>query len=60
MSAGTAFTRFSAERHPMLGKLAFEILVAVNAELGIVGKIGAELHEERPELFIDANRNSSG
>src|ERR1700730_622080 len=42
------------ERHPTLGKLALEILVAVDAELGIVGKVGAELHEERPEVFIDA------
>ena len=42
------------ERHPPLGKLALEILVAVDAELGIVGKVGAELQEERPEVFIDA------
>ena len=42
------------ERHPTLGKLALEILVAIDAELGIVGKVGAELQEERPEVFIDA------
>jgi predicted transposase YbfD/YdcC len=34
--------------------LALEILVAVDAELGIVGKVGAELQEERPEVLIDA------
>src|ERR1700726_1189762 len=31
-----------------------EILVAIDAELGIVGKVGAELQEERPEVLIDA------
>jgi hypothetical protein len=36
------------------GKLPLEILVAVDAELGIVGKIGAEFQEERPEVLIDA------
>src|ERR1700675_831929 len=41
------------ERHPTLGKLPLEILVAVDAELGIVGKVGAELQEERPEVLID-------
>ena len=40
------------ERHPTLGKLALEILVAIDAELGIVGKVGAELQEERPEVHI--------
>jgi len=34
--------------------LALEIFVAVDAELGIVGKVGAELQEERPEFFVDA------
>ena len=42
------------ERHPALGQLALEVLVAVDAELGVVGKIGAELQEERPEVLIDA------
>jgi hypothetical protein len=28
--------------------------MAVDAELGIVGKVGAELQEERPEVLIDA------
>ena len=37
------------ERHPTLGKLPLEILVAVDAELGIVGKVGAELQEEWPK-----------
>jgi hypothetical protein len=28
--------------------------VAVDAELGIVGKVGAEFQEERPEVLVDA------
>ena len=35
-------------------KLALEVLVAIDAELRVVGKIGAELQEERPEVVIDA------
>ena len=27
---------------------------AVDAELGVVGKVGAEFQEERPEVFVDA------
>ena len=42
------------ERHPALAKLALEVLVAVDAELGVVGKIGAELQEERPEVLVHA------
>jgi hypothetical protein len=30
--------------------------VAVEAELGIVEKIGAEFQEERPEVLIDAEK----
>jgi hypothetical protein len=37
------------ERHATLGQLPLEILVAVDAELGIVRKVGAELQEERPK-----------
>ena len=42
------------ERHAALGQLTLEVLVAVDTELGVVGKIGAELQEERPEVLIDA------
>jgi hypothetical protein len=33
-------------------KLTLQILVAVDAELGRIGKIGAELDEKGPEVFI--------
>src|SRR3954470_5999850 len=42
------------EPHPALGKLALEVLVAVDAELGVVREIGAELQEERPEVLVHA------
>src|SRR5450755_2509758 len=42
------------EGDPALGQLALEVLVAVDAELGVIGKIGAELQEERSEVLIDA------
>src|SRR5215475_4520198 len=52
-------TRFDAvveglERNPPLGKLAFQVLMAVDAQLGVVGKVRAELQKERPEVFVDA------
>src|SRR5271163_3324373 len=37
-----------------LGGLTFGPLVAVDAQLGVVGEIGAELQEERAEVVIDA------
>jgi hypothetical protein len=37
-----------------LRQLAFQILVAVEAELGRIGKIGAELEEERAEVPVVA------
>src|SRR6185437_6160221 len=42
------------ELDPALGKLALEVLVAVDAELGVVRKVGAELQEERAEVLVDA------
>src|SRR5499426_3151888 len=42
------------ERNPPLGKLALQVLMAVEAELGVVGKVRAELQKERPEVFVDA------
>jgi len=44
------------EGDPLLGQLPLGILVAVDAELGVVGEIGAELEEERPEVLVDAWR----
>ncbi len=41
------------EADPGLGGLAFGPLVAVQAHLGVVGKVGAELDEERPEVLVD-------
>ena len=37
-----------------LGGLAFGPLVAVEAQLGVVREIGAELEEERPEIVVEA------
>src|SRR4029077_2666570 len=42
------------ERYAALGKLAFQVLVAVDVELGVVRKVGAEFHEQRPEVRVDA------
>src|SRR5262245_56301413 len=42
------------ERHPALGQLALQVLVAVDAQLGVVGKVGAELQEERSKLLVHA------
>jgi len=42
------------ELDPALGQLAREVLVAVDAELGAVGKVGAELQEERSEVLVNA------
>src|SRR6185295_13718694 len=35
------------ERHAAAGELSLEIFMAVDAELGVVGEVGAELQEER-------------
>ena len=40
------------EGDPPLGELPLHVLVAVEAELGGVGEVGAELQEERPEVPI--------
>ena len=42
------------ELHFSLGKLALEVLVAVDAELRVVREVGAELQEERPEVLVHA------
>jgi len=42
------------ERYPTSGKLALQIFVAVDAELGVVGKVGAELQEEGTKILVDA------
>jgi hypothetical protein len=44
----------SLEGYPFLGQLPFDVLVPVDAKLGVVGKVGAELEEERAEVLIDA------
>ena len=38
---------------PSLRELALEVLVAVEAQLGVVGEVRAELQEERPEVAVD-------
>ena len=38
----------------LLGGLAFGPLVAVDAQLGVVGEVGAELEEERAEVVVEA------
>ena len=42
------------ERDPGLGGLALGPMVAVEAQLGVEREVGAELHEERAEVVIDA------
>ena len=42
------------EPDPSLGGLAFGPLVAVDAQLGGVGEVGAELEEERAEVAVHA------
>jgi hypothetical protein len=42
------------ERDAGLGGLAFGPLVPVEAQLGVIREVGAELHEERAEVVIDA------
>src|SRR5436190_6276435 len=42
------------EFNSALGQLALEVFVAVDAELGVVGKVGAELQEERSEVLVNA------
>lgn len=37
-----------------LGKLPLGVLVAVDAQLGVVGEVRAELQEERTEVLVDA------
>ena len=44
----------SLERHSPLGQLALEVLVTVDAELRVVGKVRAELQEQRPEILVHA------
>jgi hypothetical protein len=35
-------------------KLTLQVLVAIDAELGRIGKVGAEHDEKRSELFVQA------
>ena len=44
------------EGNARLGPLSLEILVAVQADLHRVRKVGADLEEERPEVPVDAVR----
>ena len=39
---------------PFLGQLPLDVLVAVDAQLGVVGEVGAELEEERAEVLVEA------
>ena len=48
------------EGDPFLGQLSLDVLVAVDAELGVVGEVGAELEEERAEVLVDAVEVVSG
>ena len=48
------------EVDPAPGQLTVQILVPVKAELGCVGKIGAELDEERLRSPRPRSKNNSG
>jgi hypothetical protein len=39
---------------PRRSSPTLQVLVAIDGELGRIGKVGAELDEKRPKLFIDA------
>src|SRR5215467_15330674 len=41
------------ERDPALGQLALQVLMAVDAELGVVRKVRTELQKQRSEVLID-------
>ena len=40
------------EGDALLGQLALEVLVAVDAQLGVVREVRAELDEQRPEVLV--------
>ena len=42
------------EGYPFLGQLSLDVLMAVDAQLGVVGEVGAELEKERAEVLVDA------
>ena len=44
--------RLKGDAH--FGELPFDVLMAVEAQLGVVREVGAELQKERTEVFIDA------
>ena len=44
----------SLESNPFLGQLSLDVLMPVDAKLGVVGEVGAELEEERTEVLVDA------
>jgi len=42
------------EGDPFLGQLSLDVLVPVDAELGVIGEISTELDEERAEVLVEA------
>ena len=42
------------EGDAFLGQLPLDVFMAVDAQLGVVREVGAELEKERTEVFIDA------
>src|SRR5580704_2578987 len=44
----------SVESDPLLSQLPFGVFVSVEAELGVVGKVCAELQEERTKVTVHA------
>ena len=48
------------EGDAFLGQLPLDVFVAVDAQLGVVREVGAELQEERAEVFVDGSRSRTG
>ena len=42
------------EGYSLLGQLSLDVLMAVDAQFGVVGEVGAELEKERAEVLVDA------
>jgi hypothetical protein len=54
MGAGKNAVVQCREGNPFLGPLALDVFMAIDAELGGVGEVGAELQEEWAEVFIES------
>ena len=54
IGAGANAVVESLEGDALLGQLPLDVFVAVDAKLGVVGEVGAELQEEGAEVVVEA------